>query len=71
METANDTAVKKPQVPRTDVYKGNPVLILNPEDKWPFSFGLTKAKLILQNLEAIRSFVDAHQKETNEGKVSS
>jgi len=40
-------------------FKGKPVLILrrDPEDKFPFSFGITKAKLILENLEDIKKFV--------------
>lgn len=40
-------------------YKGKPVIILkrNENDKYPFSFGLTKAKLILENLEDIKKFV--------------
>ncbi len=40
-------------------FKGKPVLILrrDPEDKFPFSFGVTKAKLILENLEDIKKFV--------------
>lgn len=45
-------------IERTE-YKGKPVLILKRDenDKYPFSFGLTKAKLILENLEEIRKFV--------------
>lgn len=41
-------------------YKGKPLLILkrNEEDKYPFSFGVSKAKLILDNLEAIKKFVE-------------
>jgi len=41
-------------------YKGKPLLILkrNEDDKYPFSFGLSKAKLILENLEAIKQFVE-------------
>lgn len=41
-------------------FKGKPVLILrrDPEDKFPFSFGVTKAKLILENLEDIKKFVE-------------
>lgn len=41
-------------------YKGKPLLILkrNEEDKYPFSFGLSKAKLILDNLDEIRKFVE-------------
>lgn len=40
-------------------YKGKPVLILRRDenDKYPFSFGLTKARLILENLEEIKKFV--------------
>lgn len=40
-------------------YKGKPVLILRrtEEDKYPFSFGLNKAKLILENYEEIKKFV--------------
>jgi hypothetical protein len=41
-------------------YKGKPLLILkrSEEDKYPFSFGLSKAKLILDNLEEIKKFVE-------------
>ncbi|MDD4980916.1 MAG: hypothetical protein PHC54_06605 [Candidatus Omnitrophica bacterium] len=40
-------------------YKGKPLLILkrSEEDKYPFSFGISKAKLILDNLDEIRKFV--------------
>ena len=40
-------------------FKGKPVIILKRDenDKYPFSFGLTKARLILENLEEIRKFV--------------
>lgn len=41
-------------------YKGKPILILkrNEEDKYPFSFGVSKAKLILENLDEIKKFVE-------------
>jgi hypothetical protein len=41
-------------------FKGKPVLIIkrNEDDKYPFSFGLTKARLILENLEEIKRFVE-------------
>jgi hypothetical protein len=44
-------------------FKGKPVLILkrNEEDKYPFSFGLSKAKLILENIDEIKKFVDENQ----------
>jgi hypothetical protein len=40
-------------------YKGKPLIILkrNENDKYPFSFGVSKAKLILDNLEEIKKFV--------------
>lgn len=43
-------------------YKGNPMLVIkqNPEDKFPFQFGVKKAKLILEQIEAIRQFVAKH-----------
>ena len=45
-------------VERTE-YKGNPIIVLKRDenDKFPFSFGLSKAKLILENLEEIKKFV--------------
>jgi hypothetical protein len=36
------------------------VLCLNPEDKYPYSFGVQKAKLILANIEAIQDFVSEY-----------
>jgi hypothetical protein len=41
-------------------YKGKPILILkrSEEDKFPFSFGVSKAKLILENIEEIKKFVE-------------
>jgi hypothetical protein len=40
-------------------YKGNPILILKNElnEKYPFSFGVKKAKLILEHIGEIRAFV--------------
>jgi hypothetical protein len=40
-------------------YKGQPVLILkrNENDKYPFSFGLSKARLIIEGFEDIKKFV--------------
>lgn len=62
----SEELAKKQQVPKIDVFKGNPIIVLNPEDKWTFSFGLGKARLILANLDAIKAFVAAN--ETNEPK---
>ena len=46
-------------VERTE-YKGKPVLIIkrDEDDKFPFSFGLHKAKLILEHIEEIKKFVE-------------
>lgn len=43
-------------------YKGNPVLELKngPDDKYPFSFGVKKANLILNHLEEIKEFAAKH-----------
>lgn len=44
-------------------YKGKPILILkrNEDDKFPFSFGLSKARLILENIEEIKKFVEENK----------
>lgn len=41
-------------------YKGNPLIIIkrSEDDKYPFSFGVSKAKLILENIEEIKKFVE-------------
>ena len=46
-------------------YNGKPILVLrrSEEDKFPFSFGLAKAKLILENLEDIKKFVAENAQE--------
>lgn len=46
-------------------FKGNPVLVIKntEEDRYPFSFGVKKAKLILENFEAIKKFVEKNDKE--------
>jgi hypothetical protein len=47
-------------------YKGRPILVLkrSDEDKYPFSFGLGKAKLILENLKEIEKFVAEEEEES-------
>lgn len=41
-------------------YKGKPILVIkrDEDDKYPFSFGLSKAKLMLENIEEIKKFVE-------------
>lgn len=45
-------------------FKGKPVLIIrrSEDDKYPFTFGMSKAKLILENLEEIKRFVEDNSK---------
>jgi len=45
-------------------YKGKPLIVIkrSPEDEYPFSFGLTKARLILENIEEIKKFVEENTK---------
>jgi hypothetical protein len=46
-------------------FKGKPLLILkrNEDDKYPFSFGLGKARMIVEHLEDIKKFVEDHKQE--------
>ena len=41
-------------------FKGRPLLVIkrSEDDKFPFSFGLTKAKMILECIEEIKNFVE-------------
>lgn len=45
-------------------FKGNPMLVIkmDEEDKFPFQFGVKKAKLVLENIEEIKIFVEKHDK---------
>lgn len=49
----------------TGEYRGNAMLIIrqNENDKFPFQFGLKKARLILEHIDDIRAFV-----QENDGK---
>jgi len=49
---------EKHMIKRGD-YQGKPVISLmrKEDDKFPFTFGLAKAKLILENIEEIKAFV--------------
>jgi hypothetical protein len=47
-------------MPEISEYKGNKLICLNPGSKFTFSFGLSKAKMILENLDAIKKFVDTN-----------
>ena len=43
-------------------YNGKAMLIIRntPQDKFPFQFGVKKARLILEHLNDIRQFVETH-----------
>ncbi len=45
-------------------FKGNAMIVLknDEEDKFPFQFGVKKAKLVLENIEAVKAFVAEHDK---------
>jgi hypothetical protein len=47
-------------MPIISEYKGNKLICLNPGSKFTFSFGLSKAKMILEHLDAIKTFVDSN-----------
>jgi hypothetical protein len=51
-------------------FKGNPIIKLKrtEDDQYPFSFGLGKAKLVLQNIEEIKKFVEENDKQETTGK---
>jgi hypothetical protein len=40
-------------------YKGNPMIVLrrSAEDRYPFQFGLSKAKLVVDAIEEIKAWV--------------
>jgi hypothetical protein len=46
------------------VFKDKPVLIIrrSEDDKFPFSFGMSKARLILENIDEIKKFVEDNTK---------
>lgn len=54
---------KKVMVERSE-FKGKPIIILkrDDEDKYPFSFGMTKARLILDSIDEIKKFVEENSK---------
>ncbi len=45
-------------------YKGNPMIVLknSAEDKFPFQFGLKKAKLVIAHIDDIKKFIEKHDK---------
>jgi hypothetical protein len=56
-------------VERTE-FKGQPVIVLkrNDTDKYPFSFGLSKARLIIEYFDEIKKFVAEADNKNEEKK---
>lgn len=46
-------------------YKGNPMIVLrrSAEDRYPFQFGLSKAKLVLDAVDEIKAWVTKQEGE--------
>jgi hypothetical protein len=49
-------------------FKGNKMIVIkmNEEDKYPFQFGIKKAKLVLENIDEIKKFVEKYDKASSE-----
>ena len=45
-------------------FKGNPMIVIknDEQDQYPFQFGVKKAKLVLENIEAVKKFVEKFDK---------
>lgn len=45
-------------------YKGRPMIVIkrSEDEKFPFSFGLNKAKMILESIDEIKKFVAENDK---------
>jgi len=45
-------------------FKGNPMIVIknDEQDQFPFQFGVKKAKLVIENIEEIKKFVEKHNK---------
>lgn len=48
-------------------YKGRPILVLkrSEDEKFPFSFGVSKARMILEHIEEIKKFVAENEKSSD------
>lgn len=44
-------------------FKGNPMIVIKntEDDQYPFQFGVKKAKLVLENIDEIKKFVEKHE----------
>jgi hypothetical protein len=44
-------------------FKGKPMFVINKDSKYPFSFGIPKAKVIVKHLKPLLKFVETDGKE--------
>jgi len=46
-------------------FKGNKMIVIKNDenDQYPFQFGVKKAKLVLENIDAIKAFVEKYDKQ--------
>lgn len=46
-------------------FKGNAMIVIknSEDDQYPFQFGVKKAKMVLENIDAIKQFVEKHDKQ--------
>ncbi len=56
---------------KTGEFKGHPTISLmkDESDMRPFTFGMGKARLILENLDAIKEFVESNGKDTSASDI--
>lgn len=57
-------------MPELQEYQGNKIICLNPGQRFPFSFGLNKAKMILENIDSIKKFVESNGESCGEPQAS-
>jgi hypothetical protein len=50
----------KKNEPCVGEYKGHTLLVLDPLERFPFQFGIGKAKKIVQHFAAIKAFVEKY-----------
>ncbi len=46
-------------------FKGNKMIVIKntEDDQYPFQFGVKKAKLVIENIEEIKKFVEKYDKQ--------
>ncbi|RTL07643.1 hypothetical protein EKK58_00280 [Candidatus Dependentiae bacterium] len=60
----NGTPAQQPMsessIPVISDYQGKPTILLNPGGRYPFSMGMAKARMVLNNVRYIQHFVDTN-----------